>query len=268
MMKVYDSEGRLAIVRKDFSGRIIVAGDIHGDFEAFNGIRSSFMRAKDQLLIFLGDYADRGGGGLEVIEGVNELLKNFGGQVIALKGNHEDYLNGTPRFSPCDLPREVERKRHVKWENFFREFRREFLNRLHLAVLIPEFALLLHGGVSSKIEGTEDLKNPSADIEEDVLWSDPCEEEGEYPNFRGAGVLFGPNVSEKITRRLGVKYILRSHEPRKAADGPYVEHSGRVLTISSTRIYGGKAFLMTFRPSSDLTLPQLLEGVEYLRLIS
>jgi serine/threonine-protein phosphatase 5 len=263
-MKIYDLKGRLAIVRKNFDGRITVAGDIHGDFKSFERIRNVFMQGRDQLLVFLGDYADRGSEGLEVVEGVKELLKKFEDRIIALKGNHEDYLGGVPRFSPCDLPREVERKRHVKWEDFFNDFKREFLEKLYLAVLIPSFALLIHGGISSKISGVKDLESPSSEVEEDVLWSDPYEGEGEYPNFRGAGVIFGRDISEKIARRIGIKYILRGHEPRKAIGGPCVEHSGRVFTISSTRVYGGRPFVMSFKPQEDLTVARLLKGVEYL----
>ena len=263
-MRAYESKGKLAIVREDFEGEVMVAGDIHGDLEAFERIRDLFLARANSLLIFLGDYADRGDQGLEVVEGVKELLEKFGDRVIALKGNHEDYRQGKPYFSPCDLPWELETKKRVKWMDFFPEFEREFLGRLHLACLIPGLALLVHGGVSSKIRGLEDLENPTPSVEEDLLWSDPFERSGEYPNPRGAGVLFGPEASESLVKRMGVKFVLRSHEPRKAFDGPCLEHSGRVLTLSSTKVYGGRAFVLTFRLDPTLTTKELTERARYL----
>ena len=259
-MRAYESRGKLAIVRENFEGEVMVAGDIHGDLEAFERTRNLFLKAEDRLLVFLGDYADRGPRGLEVVKGVKELMEKFGNRVVALKGNHEDYHGGIPYFSPCDLPSEVEVKKRVKWKDFYPEFEREFLARLHLACQIPELALLVHGGVSSKIGGVSDLENPTPSVEEDILWSDPFEGEGEHPNPRGAGVLFGPEISESLVKRIGVKFVLRSHEPMKALNGPCLEHSGRVIILSSTRVYGGRAFVLTFRPSPALTSVGICRG--------
>jgi len=38
--------------------------------------------------------------------------------------------------------------------------------------------------------------------------------------------------------------VVRSHQPRKAASAPYAEHDGRVITISSTTVYGGTSFIL------------------------
>ncbi len=261
-MGSYETKGKLVCIQKDFGGKLMVAGDLHGDLGAFKRIRKLFLRSKDSLLVFLGDYADRGSYGLEVIDGVKDLMDKFGDRVIALKGNHEDYRSGIPHFSPCDLMLEVEAKRRIKWADFFPQFEREFLTRLPLAVLIPGLALLVHGGISSKIRKLADLTNPTGHVEEDILWSDPCAEKGEYLNPRGAGVLFGPDVSKLLAKRIEVRFLLRSHEPRKALAGPCVEHSGRVFTLSSTRVYGGKAFVLTFRLDPTLTHEALCSCVE------
>lgn len=263
-MRAYESKGRLARVHEDFKGEIIVAGDIHGDLAAFEGIRNIFRQARDPLLVFLGDYADRGPQGLEVIEEVKELIQKFGDRVIALKGNHEDYRAGVPYFSPCDLHWEVEEKRGIKWENFFPSFEHEFLKHLHLAVLIPDHSLLVHGGISSKIHNIEDLADSSEEIEEDILWSDPYEGEKEWSNPRGAGVLFNADVTKSLLKQIDVRYLIRSHEPRKAFSGPFVEHAGKVVTLSSTRVYGGKPFVLNFRPGSSLAPAELRRLTKYL----
>lgn len=263
-MRAFNSRGKLAVVRENFKGKITVVGDLHGDLQAFEQARERFLQAPNSLLVFLGDYADRGPQGLEVVEGVKKLLEDHEGRIIALKGNHEDYRAGLPRFSPCDLPSEVEAKLGLSWREFFPRLEREFLSRLHLAVLLPRLALLVHGGVSSRLHKPEELESPSPELEEALLWSDPWELEGELPNPRGAGVLFGPEVSKAVTKRLGIRCIVRSHEPRKALEGPCAEHGGRVLTLSSTRVYGGKPFILRFKLEPSLTPEQLRQSFEFL----
>lgn len=263
-MRFFKSEGRLARVSDDFEGEFIVVGDLHGDLKAFERVKDQFQSTRDSLLIFLGDYADRGEKGLEVVEGVRELLEKSRCCIIALKGNHENYQGGIPNFIPCDLPREVEEKKGVKWNDFYPEFELKFLDRLHLAALIPNYFLLVHGGISSKIHELGDLANPSRKIEEDIIWSDPIEAKGESPNPRGAGVLFGPNLSESLAEELGVRHILRSHQPGKAITGPYVQHSDRVITLSSTRVYGGRPFALIFGKESIREPNWIEESVMYL----
>ena len=91
--------------------QIIIVGDLHGDYESFRRVRNLF-NPKQDYVIFLGDYADRGPKGIEVIEGIKELVKKYPAKVIALKGNHEDYTErGKPTFTPCDLIGEAEEKR-------------------------------------------------------------------------------------------------------------------------------------------------------------
>ncbi len=230
--------------------RVIVSGDIHGDYESLQRIRDLFDPSQD-FLIFLGDYADRGPKGIEVIDGVRELVRKYPDRAIAMKGNHEDYSkSGAPSFAPCDLMHEAYEKRNG-WPSYFEGVLRPFLDELYLAVLIPGEVLFVHGGISNKIRSVNDLRRPSRQIEKDVLWSDPFGGYGERPNMRGIGIEFGKDVSERVCQRLGIKRIVRGHQPRKARGGPYVEHDGRVITISSTIIYGGTPFVLAL-PSKEL----------------
>jgi predicted phosphodiesterase len=231
-------------------GELIVAGDIHGDFSTFRKIMNLFDPDKNYL-IFLGDYADRGSEGVEVIDGMRTLIEEHPNKVIALKGNHEDYTpDGEPRFKPCDLVYEASHKKGG-WSIYFKNELNQFLDQLYLAVLLQGKILLLHGGVSSKVKSLKDLRYPSRDIEQDIIWSDPFEGEGEYSNPRGVGVEFGNDVSKGICNRLGVQRILRSHQPTKAMQGPFLEHNGRIVTISSTVVYGGIPYILVL-PTNNL----------------
>ncbi len=237
------------------TGDVLIAGDIHGDLEAFERAVAVHEETPGSILVFLGDYADRGDRGLEVIERLAGMIDS---RVIALKGNHEDYLDGSPTFTPWDLWWEVEEKRGTEWVEFFKWFEENFLNRLVLALLIPGVALCVHGGVCRKIRGLKDLQNPDRETEECVLWSDPLDMPGEYPNPRGVGKLFGPDVTKSVLEALGVKVLIRSHEPAKAARGPFPEHGGLVITTSTTSVYGGRPFLLRIDLSKGLN-PQELE---------
>ena len=248
--------------------RVIVVGDIHGDYESFRGICDLFSPVKD-CLIFLGDYADRGLSGVEVIEGVMDLCEKYPIRVIALKGNHEAYTeDGRPTFMPCDLIREVDEKRGG-WGNYFRDVLKPFFDTLPLAALVLNKILFVHGGISRRVTDINALRFPSQYVENDVLWSDPFEGEGEQANMRGVGVAFGTDVSGEVCRCLGVERLVRSHQPNKVSDRPCVEHAGRVVTISSTVVYGGKPFVLVLpikdlgaafthlkKHIKDLTLPQ------------
>ena len=67
-----------------------MVGDLHGDYASFRSVLNIANPAKD-IVVFLGDDADRGISGTEVLEGVSRLLDRNREKVVLLKGNHEDY---------------------------------------------------------------------------------------------------------------------------------------------------------------------------------
>lgn len=226
--------------------RLVVVGDLHGDYSALCSLLKVVSPTKDGL-IFLGDYADRGSFGVEVIEKVGCLARDNPGNVFLLKGNHEDYSeNGEPTFLPSDLILEVERKRET-WKKFFENGFKQFLRQLRLAVVLRGWLLFVHGGVSSRIDSFEKLGNPTRQVEQDVLWSDPFDGLGERLNMKrgGVGVEFGVDITKKVCEQLGVLKIIRSHQPRKARNGPFFEHKNRIVTINSTSLYGGMPFVLS-----------------------
>ncbi len=194
---------------------------------------TSFFNPEEYFLIFLDDYADRRNKSVEVILFVNDL--------IGLKENHESYSErGEPDFYPCTLKNE-----DSDWEKYFRNELEPFINILYLCAIINNI-LFVHAGVSSKIRSINDLKNPGKNIN-NILWSNPFKGDGEKHNSRGRSVLFGKDVSEKICGLLSLEMIIRSHELRKASNGIFYEHDERIVTISSTSVYGGMPFILEIK---------------------
>ncbi|MFH2066958.1 MAG: metallophosphoesterase family protein [Pseudomonadota bacterium] len=82
---------------------LFAIGDIHGCFEKLKMLIGKMdINFKTDLLIFLGDYIDRGPCSYEVVDYLIELKKQQE-NIIFLKGNHEEmfenYLAGVDRFA-------------------------------------------------------------------------------------------------------------------------------------------------------------------------
>lgn len=79
---------------------VYAIGDIHGRADLLTGIHERIRadaakraRGKRKVVVYLGDYVDRGAGSREVIELLlRSPLEGF--EAVHLKGNHEDYMLG------------------------------------------------------------------------------------------------------------------------------------------------------------------------------
>lgn len=234
-----DIMGRL--VRIPPAGEAIIVGDIHGDLQSLKHIlyRSGFFEKAPgggTYLIFLGDYGDRGVYSPEVYYVILTLKKLFPENVILLQGNHEgpeDLL-----AYPHDLPHHLRRRFGPEGSVVYRDLSNLF-RRFYTAVLIKGRYVMLHGGVPSMARSIEDLafaymKHPLESHLEEILWSDPVDDiNGTYPSPRGAGLLFGEDVTRRFLKLLGVKFLIRGHEP--AGDGYKFNHGGAVLTLFSRK---------------------------------
>ena len=70
--------------------RLIAIGDIHGEIDKLTSLLDKISPKKDDTLIFLGDYIDRGYHSKEVVSELLKLKKTI--NCIFLMGNHEDML--------------------------------------------------------------------------------------------------------------------------------------------------------------------------------
>lgn len=258
--------GRL--VSTTLVGEAFVVGDVHGDLESLmivlkdSGFMKKTRKDKDTILIFLGDYGDRGLYSPEVYYIILKLKELFPKHVVLMRGNHEgpdDLL-----AQPHDLPAHLQRKFGDAAPHIYIKIRGLF-NYLYNAVLIDERYVLLHGGVPSQASTIEDLafaheKHPRETHLEEILWSDPREGmRGTYPSPRGAGRLFGEDVTDKLLKMLNVKVLIRGHEP--AGEGFKINHGGKILTLFSRR---GPPYYNEFGAYLHLNLSEKMENAKQL----
>ena len=253
-------------------GEAIIVGDLHGDLKSLVHILedSKFLgKAKsgsDVLLVFLGDYGDRGTYSPEVYYVVLKLKEMFPERVILMRGNHE----GPPDLlaSPHDLPLQMKNKFGNKGSEAYLKLR-ELYNHLYTGVIIKDRIVLLHGGAPSQATTVNDIAyahetHPRERHLEEILWNDPWKGiKGTIASPRGAGRLFGEDVTNKLLTMLNVKALIRGHE--SCTDGYKSIHGGRVLTLFSRKgppynnSYGAYLHLDI---SQKVEKPkQLLEGV-------
>ena len=150
----------------DNSKRLIAIGDIHGEIEKLNELLNQLALQKDDTLVFLGDYIDRGLNSKEVINCLIELSKKT--NCIFLKGNHEDLLlkaletrteNDVLNWLIAGGGRTIDS--YEKIENIFK-LHSNFFDKLKPYYLTEKY-LFVHAGI-----------NPNKTLEEqdedDLLW--------------------------------------------------------------------------------------------------
>ena len=123
----------------------------------------------------------------------------------------------------------------------------EFFKFLPLGHILNKEILVIHGGLFSKDGVTiDELKQinrfidvPSEGLMCELLWSDPYDGNGTAPSSRGAGIYYGPDVTEKFLRENNLKLLIRSHEVRD--EGYSIETGGQVITVFSAPNYCDQA---------------------------
>ena len=220
-------------------GKVVVVGDLHGDLQSLIFILedSGFMRSSPQAreyMIFLGDYGDRGDESVEVYYLILSLKSIFREKVILLRGNHEGPQDLGVR--PHDLPYFLRARYGGEWRKTY-ESLRELFDSLPHSLIAKEKYLMLHGGLPEGITSVDDIAyaqqyHPDKRYLEQILWSDPGQTPKSYPSPRGAGRIFGEKITREVLDRLGVKILIRSHEP---CEGTSLNHKGKVLTLFSRK---------------------------------
>ncbi len=224
------------------SGEAVIISDLHGDLESLvqilqeSNILQRMEDSKDACLIFLGDYGDRGPFSAEVYHTILQLKLQYAKQIVLMRGNHEgpkDLL-----AVPHDLPIQFRTRFGTKWKEAYNSLLSLFPH-LYNSVSIKERYLIVHGGLPEKARSIDDFAyahetHAENSFLEEILWSDPLESQsGVYPSPRGAGRLFGKDVTERILKSIKVNVLIRGHEP--CSDGFQINHHGKILTLFSRK---------------------------------
>jgi len=212
--------------------KVVVVGDLHGSLaDLLTIFDMNGLPSPNNVFIFNGDFVDRGSFGLEVLMVLLACKVALPECVFLNRGNHEDRLL-CQAYGFHDEVLEKANKR------VFQDISGVF-SLLPLATVIDEVALVVHGGLPSgstpetlmedlaaiprsRWKSTQRIDTSTMDPQEvaqltllkDVLWSDPDSTvHGTAPNPRGAGCLFGDDIVLAYLSHLGLKHLVRSHQP-------------------------------------------------------
>lgn len=229
-------------VEIDQECQAVIVSDIHGDLESLvqilshSGIVHRIKEDESKCLIFLGDYGDRGEFSAEVYYIILKLKLLYPKQIVLMRGNHE----GPKELlaSPHDLPTQLETKFGRKWHEAYGETI-ELFQYLYNSASVEKRYLMVHGGLPQRARTLEDFayaheNHSEGTFFEDMLWSDPLElGSGVFTSPRGAGRLFGKDVTQTVLDALDVRILIRGHEP--CSEGFRISHDGRILTLFSRK---------------------------------
>lgn len=223
------------LVRVSSFKELILIGDVHGDLNTLLAILEmvKFMDGHN-ILLFLGDYGDRGIMSVEVYYTLLYLKSRYPDRLIMLRGNHEGPMD-LP-FYPHGLPVMLEDKFGTHATQIYLRLR-ELFDLMYTGVLLDGLMLVLHGGVPINLNSLDDIAyaermHPKSSNLQEILWNDPREIQGYRPSARGYGYYFGKDITEHALDIVGAKLLVRAHEP---CDGYKVNHDGLVLTLFSCK---------------------------------
>jgi serine/threonine-protein phosphatase 5 len=186
---IFEKEHSLQHISVPDDQDITVCGDVHGQFyDLLNIFSLNGNPSEVNPYVFNGDFIDRGSFGIEVIMALLAWKVCYPKHFYMTRGNHEaKSLNKLYGFEG-----EVRHKYDVKTYDLFASL----FCYLPLAHCINKKILIVHGGLFSKdgvkledIQKVDRVREPPEEgIMCEVLWSDPCDEDGRQPSKRGVGI--------------------------------------------------------------------------------
>eukprot|EP00698_Gefionella_okellyi_P016240 TRINITY_DN4642_c0_g1_i1.p1 TRINITY_DN4642_c0_g1~~TRINITY_DN4642_c0_g1_i1.p1 ORF type:complete len:877 (+),score=183.98 TRINITY_DN4642_c0_g1_i1:133-2763(+) len=246
-----------------------VCGDVHGQLKDvlwifwLNGEPS----ATNQYL-FNGDIVDRGDNSVEIFLLLCVYKLACPTCVHINRGNHESAeMNTRPKSWGGGFAKEIQLK--YGGGPIFGQFQSVF-NALPLATIINNSVFVCHGGLFRKpgvtLSHLKKINRKRAcpavcrTFEDglffDLLWSDPQCAKGTRANAeRGAGYVFGPDVTHKFLTENKLSLVVRSHQVPTSLRGYEVMHDKKLVTVFSASDYcgvtGNFGGVLIFRSNSD-----------------
>ena len=222
---------------------LLVVGDLHGCYSCFKAalLQSDFFTKVQAwrndpaqpypMAVFLGDYIDRGRFSYNgVLRGVMQLALAAPDHVVALRGNHEYYVQVDGRVlapvRPAEAMLSIE---NIAPMELLAGYMRLFESLPN--ALVFDRMMFVHGGIprddtmAAKLLGPDSLNDP--EIRFQMLWSDPSPAEYIPLELQKANARFpfGKMQFRRFISRLGCSAMVRGHERlvegfRKIVDEP------------------------------------------------
>ncbi len=205
-------------------GKIMLAGDTHGDVIVTKEIIKKFFDENFDIMIFLGDYIDRApadiGSSIPNINYLLEMKSTYPDKIFLLKGNHEaNYA------IPC-YPNEFEYEVKDCCPQLYSYYVMAFKEMPLMALANNVYAA--HGGFPIEKNANAIDKN-NVDAIEEITWSDAAIS----PVFRGAGNNFGEKELNLFLNKINARAFIRGHDYNLNGMIAYK----KCLTIFSSRRY-------------------------------
>lgn len=242
--KLIEKEGRLINLTE--AEKIIFVGDTHGDLEASQKIIKNYLE-KENKIVFLGDYVDRGENSKENLDFLLETKIKFPDRIYLLQGNHEGYsiLN----FTPAEFWENLSNEDYQKYSSLVKKFP---------LVIVAKEIIALHG-VFPEVSSLEEINKIKLGSEKwfQITWGDLSEKSGEYLGINPytGRPQFGKDYFFKMLERFNKKILIRSHQ----IDLPLLTFDNKCLTLFTSSAYKKERTIAIFNFKKPIKTAKDLE---------
>jgi len=206
--EIFQKESNVQPVRAP----VTVCGDIHGQFHDLMELFQNGGKPPETNYLFMGDYVDRGFYSIETVTLLICLKVRYPTRIYLTRGNHES-RQITQVYGFYD-----ECMRKYGNSNVWKFFT-DLFDYLPLSAVVDNQIFCLHGGLSPSIETLDHIRMldrfqevPQEGPMCDLLWSDPEDRYGWGVSPRGAGYIFGHDISEQFNHNNKLTMIARAHQ--------------------------------------------------------
>ena len=205
---------------------VFLVGDLHGDEGSLRAIlRKVFTTDSRSILVFLGDLFDRGVHAMETVRLFLWTAKTHPGQVLWLRGNHDEALaleETSQKFVSTVEPHEF-----ADWLNEHPECRDEGRALCKIVSMLPTAAVIgevwaSHGGIlhEDTCKDFHGLTELTPEMKVDFVWSRMKDTPSKMPNRSHKGAEVGYKQAVEFAKKLKeiegieIRHIVCAHQGR------------------------------------------------------